>query len=533
MSEKTSFIGRVLARILPSSQPNSQRVVINRAPAGAYVNNENALTHTAVWCAIKLLAETMGSLNFKVLQPLANGSNLEIKNGTIYDLLNVSPNPMMSAATFRETLTAHVCGWGNGYAEIERDMMGRAVALWPLLPNQTKPVLDESGQLWYKNTSNGNTVYLEAKDVLHIHGFGFDGVMGYDPITYHSQAISQGLAVEQHTSDFFANGTHLNGALIAKGKLDKDKRANIRDAYNESYKGNGKAYRMAVFDNDLSWQSFSISPEASQLIESRKFKVSDIARIWRVPNHLLGDLEKATFSNIESQGIEFVQYTILPWAVRWESEINMKLLNSANPKRRAKMNLNVLMRGDAKSRYEAYKIGREWGWLSANDIRSLEDMNPIPGPAGKAYILPLNYQLARDIGSNPAPTPAPAPSQAPEPPSDPDPDEMSAAANIMAEDIASRISNKYGNDLYGRFGDNGLIAKAIAKNNDWLQQALQPVSKLFQEINISFSVEGCADAIGVLIQSYYTELESNQEKEVTQAAIKGFVLDSIKKQLVG
>ena len=538
MKQEKNLLTRILNRILPGRQPSSRKIAINQAPAGAYVNNEIALTHTAVWCAVKLLAETIGVLNFKLLEPQANGVNLDIKTGKIYDLLNIAPNPLMSAATFRETLTAHVAGWGNGYAEIERDIRGHAVALWPLMPDRTKPILDDAGALWYEVTEqNGVKTYLPAADVFHIHAFGFDGLMGYDPISYHAQAISQGLAVEQHTSDFFRNGTHLNGALISKNKLDAAARKDIRDAYNDAYKGNGKAYRMAVFGNDLEWQPFSISPEASQLLESRKYKVSDIARIFRVPNHLLGDLEKATFSNIESQGIEFVQYTILPWAVRWESEVNLKLLRNGTPKRRAKMNLNVLMRGDVKSRFEAYKIGREWGWLSANDIRGLEDLNPIPGIAGTAYILPLNYQLAKDIGKTAEPTPTPKPPAELPPPEEQNDDEsdqenesqaVSDAANTIANDIAKRAARRITKGLENKTDKEQIAAWfEKAKNSAWLIEALAPLADIINKAGLPFNSNSCE--LSILQQA--TDIYLNDQAD--ESALKDLVLSEITRQITG
>lgn len=294
---------------------------------------------------------------------------------------------------------------------------------------------------------------------------------------------------------------------------------------------------MAVFGNDLEWQPFSISPEASQLLESRKYKVSDIARIFRVPNHLLGDLEKATFSNIESQGIEFVQYTILPWAVRWESEVNLKLLRNGTPKRRAKMNLNVLMRGDVKSRFEAYKIGREWGWLSANDIRGLEDLNPIPGIAGTAYILPLNYQLAKDIGKTVEPTPTPKPPAELPPPEEQNDDEsdqenesqaVSDAANTIANDIAKRAARRITKGLENKTDKEQITAWfEKAKNSAWLIEALAPLADIITKAGLPFNSNSCE--LSIFQQA--TDIYLNDQAD--ESALKDLVLSEITRQITG
>jgi len=409
---------RIWDALLQRTPPQTViRYIGPRGPAGIHVDHDIAMTYSAVWACVKVIAETIGVLGWHVFERTGTGKT---KRTDLWldTMLDSYPNPEMTAQTFRETLTAHCALWGNGYAEIVRDGAGRPNQLWPLLPDRVFPRRDQSGQLYYEyrvgglsGNSNGQTIVpLEAANVLHVKGLGYDGVVGYDVIAYQAMAIGMGIANERYASAFFKNGAHLSFGLVAEKQLDKEARASLRTAFEEAYSGGpGQAFKVAVFDNGVKPQQFSVSPEASQLVENRKFAVTDIARIFRVPPHMIADLEKSAFANIEQQSIDFVMHTILPWATRWEQEANAKLLGPRFTKGYTKLNLGTLMRGDQKTRYEAYKIGREWGWLNANEIREWEHMDPIPGDAGTAYIVPLNYQLADEIGQQPEPAPGAPP----------------------------------------------------------------------------------------------------------------------------
>lgn len=411
------------AALLQTTKPASGRVITGNGLAGVRVDHDIALTYSAVWACVQVISQTIGVLGWHVFERERNGKKVKRDDLLLDWIIDQQPNTEMSAQVFRETLTAHCLLWGNAYAEIVFDNAGRVSQLWPLLPDRMRPVRDASGKLYYEyytgatNAANRGIVPLEARNVLHLRGLGFDGVVGYDVISYQAMSMGMGIANERYASAFFRNGAHLSIGLVTDKALDKKARENIREAFKETYaRGPGEAFQIGVFGDGVKPHEFSVSPEASQLVENRKFAITDIARIFRVPPHMIADLDKSAFSNIEQQSIDFTQHTILPWVTRWEQEANIKLIGARNSRLYTKLNLMTLQRGDIKSRYEAYQIGRQNGWLNANTILALEDMDPIPGIAGEAYIVPLNFQLADKLDEEP---PAPAAPPGATPPAEP------------------------------------------------------------------------------------------------------------------
>ncbi len=225
------------------------------------------------------------------------------------------------------------------------------------------------------------TVTLRRDEVLHIPGLGFDGLIGYSPIAMAKNAIGMSLATEEYGASFFANGANPGGVLEHPGVIKDIQR--VKDSWNAAYRGSGNAHRVAVLEEGMAFKSIGIPPEQAQFLETRKFQINEIARIFRVPPHMVGDLEKSSFSNIEQQSLEFVKYTLDPWVIRWEQALRQSLiLPSEKPWLFVKFNLDGLLRGDYQSRMTGYATARQNGWLSANDIRELEDMNRIPAEAG-------------------------------------------------------------------------------------------------------------------------------------------------------
>lgn len=443
---KPSMLTR-FKNLLKREQRSTRTLGSNMTPAGVRVDHDVAMTYHAVWAAVRCIAETVGVLNMHVFQMQSNGGTKRRSDLQLDRLLRRRPNPWMSAMTFREVLTAHALTWGNGYAEIEWDNADRPIGLWPLAPDRIRPVIDREGVLWYEYHANsGDRYYIEKESIFHLKGFGFDGMIGYDVISYFVDTIGHALAVEKFSSSYFGNGTHLSGGLFSKRRLSAEARNSLREEFVAAYSGPRKAFRMGVFEEGLEWKPFGLSPEASKLIESRQISVEDVARIFRVPLHKIGHLLRATNNNIEHQGIEYVVDTILPWATRWEQEADSKLLSKAMQKDHyTKLNVATLMRGDMKSRYEAYKIGREWGWLNANQIAELEDLEPI-GEAGDIYIVPLNYQ-SLDTLLNPPEPQEPSPPAAPSPASGAapaqEPSTESAAAAATKQHLADVLERAY------------------------------------------------------------------------------------------
>lgn len=350
--------------------------------AGVAVSEYNAMQSTAVYACVRVLAETVASLPLPVYKRLSRGKEKAF-NHPIYPLLHDMPNPDMTSFTFRETLMGHLLLWGNAYAQIIRDKKsGRVIELWPLYPDRMTVDRDlQSGEVFYQYSGNGNIVTLRREQVFHIPGLGFDGMKGYSPVHMAREAIGLALATEEFGARFFANGARPGGILEHPGVVKDPEK--LRKSWEEVYKGVKNSHKIAVLEEGMKYHEIGIPPEDAQFLETRKFQLNEICRIFRVPPHLVADLERATFSNIEHQSIEFVVHTIRPWLVRWEQAITKCLLR---PEERmeyfAKFTVDGLLRGDFKTRMEGYAIGRQNGWYSANDIRELEDLNPVDAKQG-------------------------------------------------------------------------------------------------------------------------------------------------------
>lgn len=243
--------------------------------------------------------------------------------------------------------------------------------------------------------------------MLHIPGFGFNGLVGLSPIAVARQAIGLGLAAEEFGARFFGNGTNLGGVVKHPGKLSDQAAKNLRSSINETYSGLGQSHRVMLLEEGMDFVKVGIPPEDAQFLETRKFQVEEIARIFRVPPHMIGELSRATFNNIEHQSIEFVVHTIRPWLVRWEQVMKWKLfLPSERKSFFAEFVVDGLLRGDIKNRYAAYAIGRQNGWLSADDIREMENLNPLPDGQGQIYLVNGNMVPINQAQTPKAPDPA-------------------------------------------------------------------------------------------------------------------------------
>lgn len=350
------------------------------SPAGKHVNPRSAMQTTTVYACVRVIAETIASLPLHVYAQKGCGREKAYSH-PLYRLLHDEPNSEMTSFTWRETLMAHLLLWGNSYSQIIRDGRGRVVALYPLLPECMTVDRDSRGHLMYTYNKDGAEVPLRPEDVLHIPGLGFDGVMGYSPIALERNAIGLGIAAEEYGSRFFANGATPSGVLTHPGTVKDTSR--LRESWNVAYGGSGNSGKVAILEEGMKFEKVSIPNNEAQFLESRKFQVNEICRIFRVPPHMVGDLEHATFSNIEHESINFGVYTIRPWLIRLEQAMNKALFSKQDKGAFfVSFNLDGLLRGDYKSRMEGYAIGRQNGWLSANDIRDLESMNPIPAEQG-------------------------------------------------------------------------------------------------------------------------------------------------------
>ncbi len=364
--------------------------------SGVPVNEWTALNYSACWAAKRVISESLASLPLTVGRRL-DPQGREIDNThPVARLFNTEPNPEMSSFVFRETLQAHVCDWGGAYAEIERTKLGRPVALWPITPDVVKPFRAKTGEIAYEVRQEGPAKVIPARDMLHVPGLGFDGLTGYSVITLAREGIGLGLAAERYGAAFFGNGATPGGVLEHPGELSEPAQDRLRRSWEDKHRGPNRAGRLAILEEGMKFARTSIPPEDAQFLQTRQFQIEEVARWYNIPPLMLRDLRHATYSNIEHQSIDFVSFTVRPWAVRWEQEIARKLLTPEEKAQGydARHDFRALLRGDIESRYKAYAIGRQWGWLNVDDIRDMEDLNPLPGNAGSSYLVPINMVSA-------------------------------------------------------------------------------------------------------------------------------------------
>ena len=379
---------------------------LGNSTSGKRVNERSAMQMTAVYSCVRILSEAVASLPLHFYEYREDGSKVKATDHPLYFLLHDEPNPEMSSYTFREVLMTHLLLWGNAYSQIIRNGKGEVVALYPLMPDRMTVDRDEKGKIYYKyqmtsddaQTMKGQTVVLKSTDVLHIPGLGFDGLVGYSPIAMAKNAIGMAIACEEFGAKFFANGAAPSGVLEHPGTLKDPSR--VRESWTQTFGGSSNANKVAVLEEGMKYTPISISPEQAQFLETRKFQINEIARIFRVPPHMVGDLEKSSFSNIEQQSLEFVKYTLDPWVSRWEQAMVRSLLSAEDKKKYfIKFNVDGLLRGDYQSRMNGYAVGRQNGWLSANDIRELENLDRIPSElGGDLYLINGNMTKLQDAG---------------------------------------------------------------------------------------------------------------------------------------
>ena len=400
--------GLFRSRDKPTNSTNGSgyRFLFGGSNSGKNVNERSAMQMTAVYACVRILSESIAGLPVHLYQYVDSGSKQKAIEHPLYRLLHDEPNPEMTSFVFRETLMTHLLLWGNAYAQIIRNGKGQVVALYPLMPNRMSVDRDDKGHLFYQYqmqdsdapTAKSGTVILKPSDVLHIPGLGFDGLVGYSPIAMAKNAIGLSIATEEYGAKFFANGATPSGILEYPGTV-KNPEA-IRESWNAGFGGSSNAHKVAVLEEGMKYTPIAISPNEAQFLETRKFQIDEIARIFRVPPHMVGDLDKSSFSNIEQQSLEFVKYTLEPWIVRWEQSLNRALLSETEKAAYfVKFNVDGLLRGDYQSRMNGYATARQNGWMSANDIRELENLDLIPDElGGNLYLINGNMTKLQDAG---------------------------------------------------------------------------------------------------------------------------------------
>lgn len=359
--------------------------------AGMDIDRTTVLGISAVYAAVRIISETIGSLPLITYRRIPGGKE-RAENHHIYDLLHLSPNPEQTPMQFKETMQGHICLLGNAYAYKVLNGRGEVTELWPLDPEKMR-MKRISGKLKYIYTRDGEETRLSRDEIFHVAGMGYDGMMGYAPLEIAKNTYGQALAMHRFGSEFFKNSGTPGGYIsLPQGVKLQNEAAitRLKSSWEDKHKDWGNKHRIGVLENGGEFKTVTIPPEHAQFIQTMKFSVTDIARIYRLPPPMLADLERSTYSNIEFQGIEFIVHSMGPWFVRWEQTARTQLVPDRDRSEIfSEFLVNALLKGDIKSRYEAYRIGREIGVLSGNEIRAFENMNPVDG--GDELYVPLNW----------------------------------------------------------------------------------------------------------------------------------------------
>lgn len=411
--------------------------------SGITVTPDTAMRASAVYACVRVLAETVGCTPCIVYQREGDEGRKRARNFWMYDLLNGQPNRWQTPLEFKEMMTGHVALRGNAYALI--DMNPRAIVeLIPLHPDRVKVVVVNGRIDGYKyRPAEGPELFYTPLEIMHLRGFSSDGIMGISPIECARESIGLSLAAEEHGARIFSNGASIRGVLQMEGVIKDDPaKERLRAQISDLYSGVRNAGKTAILEQGMKWQQIGMTSKDAEFLELRKFQVADIARIFRVPAHLIGDLEHATFSNVENLGLQFATYTMMPWYIRWEEAISRDLMTPTERGRYfAEFLVDVLLRGDIKSRYDAYAVARQWGWMSADDIRQRENMNPLADGQGKIYLSPMNMVPSDQVGKVPASEP-PAPAPSGPGSSAPAPARNLSAIRALLSNAAQRIITK-------------------------------------------------------------------------------------------
>jgi HK97 family phage portal protein len=407
--------------------------------SGVYVDEQSALQYSAVYACVRYISETVASLPWRLMKRRADGGADVVKDSPTHWLLFQQPNPETSAYDFKRTMEAHRQTWGNGYAEIVRDGAGRPQAMHIITPDRVSPKRI-SGDLWYEvDNGTDQPTMLPARDVFHLRGLGWDGLVGYSPISMARQAIGLGIGTEQFGAAWFGNGSHGSGVLESPTPLSPERAEALRKQFEGQHRGTKAANRMVVLEGGTTYKPVSIPPDDAQFLQTRTWQVGDICRWYRVPPHKCGLLDRATFSNIEHQSIEAVQDAIISHTMGWEGEAQRKLIGQpARHSHYTHMSVQALLRGDHAARSSYYHQMWQMGVLSVNEIRGLEDLNPIED--GDKHLVQMNITTLEAATDDTQPEPAPQP---PAPDDDDDQDQAARSAEVyqvaMLEPLAQAI----------------------------------------------------------------------------------------------
>jgi HK97 family phage portal protein len=402
-------------------------VTAPRSAAGINVNSSKADGMAAYFACIKVLGEDVGKLPLHIYRPAAGGGKEKASDHPVDLLLSRRPSPEMSPMTIKSLMTSTAAGSGNAYAEIHRARNGTPIGIYPIHPGRVKVQRNDAGDVVYRvrvedanvrapsstinfgNVSDGLVEWLEyaAADILHIMGPSDDGLVGKSVIRAAADAIGIGLAAQEFGGNFFGNGTHLGGVLMHPGKLGPEASKTLRDSWMKRHQGAARAHRPAVLEEGMKWESIGVAPNEAQFLETRQFQNLEVCRFFRMPPHKIQELGRATWANIESQNIEYVGDTLMPWLVRWQEEIDNKLLTDGEVRDGlfSEYVIQALLMGDSTTRLAFYRGLFQMGAITPNQMREFERMNPTGTEHGDEYFLQTALAPASRIMEPPAPPP--------------------------------------------------------------------------------------------------------------------------------
>ena len=384
----------------PWQWPSIFGSIQNTSNAGIKVDEWKSMQLSAVYACVRLISNTVAMLPLALHQDIADDKSRVASEKPLHRVLHQTANPEITSFTFKQTMQSHVLLWGNAYAEKITNGRGELMELWPLAPWNMSVEFSNGKRKYTYTLPDGKQTEMPSKKIFHLTGLSFDGVKGYSPVSVMRNELGLALALQDFGSKYFANGTNLGGTLQHPGKLGEKARIHLKEDLEKNFQGLSNAQRMIILEEGMTYDKIGIPAEDAQFIESRKFQLEEIARYFGVQLHMIQNLDRSTNNNIEQQSIEFRTYAIQPWAVIWEQEIYRSLLSPEEQRDKyyGKYNLNALMRGDYKTRMEAYRTGVQMGLYSLNEIRKLEDMNPIEVEGGDTHwvnsaMIPIEKQM--------------------------------------------------------------------------------------------------------------------------------------------
>ena len=455
-----------------------------RTGSGMRVSPDSALRLAAVYACVRILAETMASLPLVVYQRRADGGKDKVTDHWLYRLMAKRPNRFQNPFEWREMLQGHLALRGNAYNQIITNPRGEIIELMPIHPDRVKIELLPSGEYRYRVTDrSGKEVILPRGDVWHLRGLSSDGLMGMSPIELARENLGMALAAQDYGARFFANDAKPTGGWIEFPGTFKDNEAKkvFRESYQQAQSGANRG-KVLVLENGMKFHEVGVTNKDAQFLELRKFQITDIARLFRVPPHMIADLERATFSNIEQQSLEFVMHTMTPWAERWEASIESELLLEGDDIE-IEFDFANLMRGDAASRSSYYQSGIQNGWLTRNEARIAENLNPIDGL--DQPLRPLNMveeDAAEDLEIDTQAEAAEPPEQkAIEPAEDESVARLNGRFNALVQTTSERLARRIGRSGHLAEKDILLISQALAVPLDrvqlWSNQIEEPLDQ--------------------------------------------------------